>query len=396
MLDLLKKIASVGSPAEKLKLLQQYPYQEELKTTLKLATDPFITFGITDFDEGVTAENRDPLFVLNQLANRELTGNSARFSLGAACADLDPDEKEVIRRILRKDLRCGLGEKLVLQQYPGLIQQFEVMRADKFKGIGSRGHYHIEPKYDGLRCVGLVRGGSVTLFSRNGKEFTSSDHLKPQILRMAPKGLDCVFDGELTSGNFNQSSSAVRKKNVQDDSIVYNIFDFLDMDEWKKPVKTYAQRRGSLEYIFQSVDNLVLTPSYPIHSDDEAFMYYNRFLDAGYEGGIVKNGKGLYRFRRHRDWMKLKEVNEVDLVVESLIQGEGKYYGMLGAAVVRYHGKKVNIGTGFSNTERELYWKDPTLLVHKVIEVHYHQETPDGSLRHPRFHRIREDKSITA
>jgi DNA ligase-1 len=92
--------------------------------------------------------------------------------------------------------------------------------------------------------------------------------------------------------------------------------------------------------------------------------------------------------------MKLKEQGSVDLVVESLIQGEGKYYGMLGAAVVKFKGRKVNVGSGWSDDERKLYWQDPTLLVRKVIEVHYHQITPDGSLRHPRFHTIRHDKSI--
>ena len=120
---------------------------------------------------------------------------------------------------------------------------------------------------------------------------------------------------------------------------------------------------------------------------------YNRFLDLGYEGAIVKNVKGLYRKRKHRDWMKLKEVNDVDLRVESLVQGEGKYHGMLGAVIVKFKNKRVSVGSGFSDEERELYWKEPNLIVGKVVEIHYHEVTPDGSLRHPRVFKIREDKS---
>jgi DNA ligase-1 len=388
MLNLFNQIAKVGSPSEKLQMLKDYPYQSELKEVLRLATDPFITFGITTL-EGAPQGNADTFDILKKCATRELTGGAARKALGEAC--LDTEDAALVCRILMKDLRCGVGEKLVLQLYPGLIQQFNVMRADKFSGISPRLKYHIEPKYDGLRCLAIVQGGSVTLLSRNGKEFTSSDHLKPQLLAIAP--YDCVFDGELTSGNFNESSSAVRKKAVQNDTTTYNIFDFLDMDEWVNPVSPYYVRRGRLENLFQPQPNLVLTPSLAIQDEDDAIKRYQQYLDFGYEGGIVKNTRGIYRFKRHKDWMKLKEVNDVDLPVKELVQGEGKYYGMLGAVIVHFKNKRVSVGTGFSDEERMAFWDDPSLIKGKVIEIHFHQETPDGSLRHPRFHCIREDKS---
>lgn len=392
MIELFNTISKMGSPSDKIRALLSHPQQEELKTVLRLATDPFLTFGITSTD-GESKGNADTYHVLGQLARRELTGSAARLALGEAT--LDGEDRELVHRIIRKDLRCGVGEKLVLQAYPGLIRQFEVMRADKFKGLPSRGTYFIEPKYDGLRCVSVIEGESVTLFSRNGKEFTSSDHLKEQLLRAA-RGLgDCVFDGELTSGNFNESSSAVRRKSCQNDQTVYNVFDYLPMEEWKNPLNHYISRRRSLENLFQvlSEPNLILVPSFRVSSEEEVFKRYGQFLDMGYEGGIIKRGEGIYRFKRHRDWMKLKEVNDVDLKVESLVQGEGKYYGMLGAVIVRYKGKRVNVGSGFSDTERQMFWDDPTLIQHKVIEIQYHQETPDGSLRHPRFVKVREDKS---
>lgn len=385
--ELFNNIAEVGSPREKLQLLKEYPYQNELKEVLKLAIDPFITFGITDIHEVEHDPSLDPSLIFRQLANRELTGNEAKRVMGAAT---HPEDRELCRRILRKDLRCGVGEKLVLQLYPGLLRQFDVMRAKEYDGITPRRQYRIEPKYDGLRCIAFVERGVVRLFSRNGKEFTSSDHLKEQLFRMPPG----VYDGELISGNFNSSVSAVKKKGVQNDSTNYHIFDYLDHDEWKNPIKPYSQRRATLELAFKPSDNLILTPSFQVHSEEEVMRFYQQFLDYGYEGAILKNVHGLYRFKRHADWMKLKEQGSVDLVVESLVQGEGKYYGMLGAVIVRYNGKRVNVGSGFSDRERAEFWKNPKLIVHKTIEVHYHQITPDGSLRHPRFHCIREDKSI--
>lgn len=392
MLNLFNEIAKLPAGHKKVEKLKSYPYQGELKVMLKLATDPFITFGISSV-EGEPKGNDDVLTLLQQCMRRELTGNAARLKLGEACEDAT--EQELINRILKKDLRCGVGEKLVLQGYPDLIRQFDVMRADKFEGLNKRHSYVIEPKYDGLRCIAIVEDGTVTLLSRNGKEFTSSDHLKPQLLKLAEPIGDCVFDGELTAGNFNESVSAVKKKDQQDDSTIYNVFDVLDMVEWNNPITPYYQRRGYLKNAFEKVGDmpsLRLVPSYKIESDDEAYRFYNRFLAQGYEGGIVKNSQGLYRFKRHKDWLKLKEVNEVDLRVESLVQGEGKYYGMLGALIVKYKNKRVSVGAGFTDEERALWWKDPSLIQGKTIEVRYHQETPDGSLRHPRLYRIRDDK----
>lgn len=392
MLNLFNTIAQHNSPTDKVRLLKAYPYQGELKEILRYALDPFITFGITSMirPSRWTKNDDQAHQLLDMMATRELTGNEARVRLGEAMQDAE--DFELYLRVIQKDLCCGLGPKLVLQAYPGLLRQFDVMRAQTFKTLPTRGNFIIEPKYDGLRCIAMVDKGAVTLLSRNGKEFTSSDHLKPLLLSL---GRDGVFDGELTSGNFNSSISAVKRKDQQNDATVFNIFDFLDHDEWKNPINPWRQRRHQLSEMFKQVSSprLRLTPAYDLGTEADAFKYYAQLLNLGYEGGIVKNARGIYRFSRHRDWLKLKETNDVDLRVESLVEGEGKYKGMLGAAIVFFNGKRVSVGSGFSDEERELFWKEPNRIIKKVIEIRYHQVTPDGSLRHPRYFMVREDKS---
>lgn len=330
--------------------------------------------------------------ILDLMLSRDLTGNAARKALGEAC--LDVEDQELFTRVINKDLRCGLGEELVLRAYPGLIRQFKVMRARKFEGMSSRLSYTIEPKYDGLRCVARVTSNSVVLLSRNGLEFTSSDHLKDQLLSLAG-GAEFFFDGELVSGNFNSSVSAVKRKTEQNSTTRFFIFDVLTPEEWKKPTLQFYVRRNMLENLFggREFDHIKPTPIYPVENEPSAMARYNQFRDLGYEGGMLKNSRGLYRFSKHKDWMKLKAVEDVDLPVLELVQGEGKYHGMLGAVIVSFKGKRVNVGSGFSDEERQLFWDNPELIKRKVIEIQYHEITPDGSLRHPRFIQIREDKS---
>lgn len=397
MLSLFDQIARMGSPGDKVSALLEYPGQEELKTVLRLATDPFIKFGITDFTMGVLDAPSVTLYpLLERIAHRELTGNQARAVLGSALAYYPDDYQELVSRILKKDLRCGVGEKLVLKAYPGLIREFEVMRAVPLAKVkfSPRSTYYCEPKLDGLRGLATVNGQSASILSRNGHAFTSCSHLFEPLIRMAEKaGKPLFFDGELVSGNFNQSSSAVRRKDQQNESTIYHIFDVLDEDEWRNPTRSYYHRRAMLEGLMIDHPNIRLVSSVRLEHPDQAYSYYNRYRDMGYEGAIIKNSAGLYRFKRHKDWVKMKAVNDVDLVVESLVQGEGKYHGMLGAAIVKYRNKRVNVGSGWSDYERQFYWDNPDKLKGKVIEIQYHEETPDGSLRHPRFVKIREDKS---
>lgn len=390
MLNLFNDISRTGSPAVKLQWLKEYPYQEELKTVLRYALDPFMKFGITSLS-GQPSGSGNVYSILDKLLTRELTGNAARETLGNACQDME--EWEIVTRIINKDLRCGLGEELVLRLYPGLIRQFKVMRAKKFEGMSPRLNYVIEPKYDGLRCVAMVEGQKVTLLSRNGLEFTSSDHLKPQLIELA-QGDSYFFDGELVSGNFNSSLSAVKKKSEQNDSTQFLIFDILTPEEWRNPVTPWYARRNMLENVFagREFGHIRPTPAYPVDSEKAVMDRYNQFRDLGYEGGMLKNTRGLYRFSKHKDWMKLKAVEDVDLPVKEMLQGEGKYHGMLGSVVVNFKGKRVNVGSGFSDTERKLFWDQPQLLMGKVIEIQYHEVTPDGSLRNPRFIKVREDK----
>lgn len=399
MIDLFNQVAKYNSPGMKMELLKEYPYQEELKSVLRLALDPFITFGITDFDPA-SGDEYSPLGhfeVLEKLASRELTGGSARRALGLSVRDLDEEYQELVRRIIRKDLRCGVGPALALTLYPGIIRTFEVMRAvplNKTKPNPKKS-YFIEPKYDGLRAIAVIKGQSVSLLSRNGLEFTSTDHLKEPLLRLA-SGRDMFFDGELENGNFNSSSSAVRRKNQTNTDTRFHIFDRLEADEWGSTTREHSHRRSLLEQDFDRGrllgEELQLVPAHRA-APEEFMKYYNHFLDRGYEGAMVKDPMGLYRFRKHKDWIKIKPVNDLDLQVESLVQGEGKYFGMLGAVIVKYKNKRVNVGSGFSDEQRQQFWADPGLIKGKIIEVQFHEETPDGSLRHPRFVRIREDKT---
>lgn len=85
-----------------------------------------------------------------------------------------------------------------------------------------------------------------------------------------------------------------------------------------------------------------------------------------------------------------------DVVIINAFEGEGKYRGSLGGIVVLHGNVSVKVGGGFSDLQRQEFWEVwnncRNSLEGRLVEVEYHEETPDGSLRHPRFIRFRDDK----
>ena len=112
-----------------------------------------------------------------------------------------------------------------------------------------------------------------------------------------------------------------------------------------------------------------------------------------------------YKTKRHAGLLKVKEFYTDDLLVTGVYEGEkgSKYEGLLGGVYVDYKGNVVKVGSGFSDKEREEFFNDKDLIIGKVIEVQYFEETEnqkdDGlSLRFPTYKQvykmIRDDKDI--
>lgn len=111
------------------------------------------------------------------------------------------------------------------------------------------------------------------------------------------------------------------------------------------------------------------------------------------EQQIAKGDEGLI-LRQDDKWLKVKPKDTADVYVTGFQAGTGKHKGKMGALLTNY-GK---VGTGFSDADREwwqmmyelhgLQWLTTTL-----IEVEYMEMTDGGKFRHPRYLRIRDDKT---
>ncbi len=135
-----------------------------------------------------------------------------------------------------------------------------------------------------------------------------------------------------------------------------------------------------------------------VFTDEIEFRDYNKeMVAAGYEGIMIKDPNGKWEGKRSTAWLKQKPFIEVSLEIVDVEEGTGRNAGRLGAVICEGtdDGKniKVNVGSGFTDSDRTEYWDSKGSLIGQIVEVRADAVTQnqDGSysLRFPRFMRFR-------
>jgi DNA ligase-1 len=129
----------------------------------------------------------------------------------------------------------------------------------------------------------------------------------------------------------------------------------------------------------------------PTNADIHKAMLSN--MAKGYEGAMVKRLSAGYNHGRTDDVLKVKSFKDVDGRVLSVHEGKGRNKGRLGYLKFEHDGVVTEVGSGFTDKEREEVWADQDSYLNRIVEVQYQNKTRTGSLRFPVFVRFRADRS---
>jgi len=380
------------------------------------ALDGFRTFGVQKVPiakkdgTGITQTEFDD--VLRQLEDRTLTGNAMKDVIQDLCDRSNMEQwNDWYRRILIKDLRCGVTHKTINKHSTIKVPVFECMLADDSKKHEKKlvGDVLIEPKLDGVRVIVIcdVDKDEVKLFSRNGKELLNFPNINEQFDEMLDQMSESmVFDGEVMSEDFQTLMREIHKKGgAKTKDAKLNLFDCMPLYNFQDGscVEPITERKKWLDrYTYGPNINLVEHVRMNL-SDDEGqkqFADYNKMcIDRGFEGIMVKPVDGIYECKRSTGWLKVKPFIEVSLTVTDVEEGTGRNAGKLGALVVEGTDMdkfiKTNVGSGLTDSDRDMFWKHRDNVIGRIVEVRadaitQNQETTDEwSLRFPRFLRFR-------
>jgi len=392
----------------------------------RLALDPMITFGLKQIPEkndedGPGLPWDSFTLALTGFVTRNVTGNTARDMIQAMMKSATKAEwNGWYRRILIKDLRCGVSEKTINKVVEKKYADYSIPVFGCQLAHDSANHENkvsgkklIEVKLDGVRVITIVRAdGRVDMFSRNGKELANFPHIAEQISNVikqkgSSKSMDVVLDGEIMSSSFQDLMKQVhRKDNVKAGDAVLHLFDVLPLEDFEKGIYNKDQETRSEMVKFWVATNKDLLPNVTALENElvdldteegqKRFKEINaQAIAGGYEGIMIKDIDAPYECKRSVAWLKLKPFIEVSLTVVTTEEGTGKNVGKMGALVCEGvdDGKaiRVNVGSGFTDQQRDEFWS--CRVDGQVVEVRADAVTQnqDGtySLRFPRFKSFR-------
>ena len=367
---------------------------KEFFSGVRLALDPLITFGVKKVAEqkGPSGPGLDwTIFkqAVDCFISREITGNAAQLVLDTLMETATAEQwNSWYRRILIKDLRCGVSEKtintVVKKDYPEYeIPVFTCQLAHDSANHEKKvcGKKQIEVKLDGVRVICILHKNKRSeVFSRNGKQFHNFEHIVDQLEKAKYiLDTDMVLDGEVMSSSFQDLMKQVhRKTNVQSDDAVFHVFDMLTLEDFLKggaPVPQYVRSNLTKSFIEENQEKLpnvqcLSWEDVDLDTDDgqQRFKEINKqAIDGGYEGIMIKDPKAGYECKRSHSWLKLKPFIEVTLEVVDVEEGTGRNAGRLGAFILQGvddgRSISVNCGSGFSDSDRDSFWSNKGEIV---------------------------------
>jgi len=399
----------------------------ELLEGFNLALSPFITFGVKKIPSHGGPDGQGlPWVAFKELCEllrtRQLSGDAARDAIELALsASTKSQWNNWYRRILIKDLRCGVSKKTINKIVKGTVPLFECMLAHDGANHESKitGKKLLEPKLDGVRCLTVVdyEARTVIQYSRNGKVLENFSHITDGLLQHIDDfERSYVIDGEVVSSSFQALMKQVhRKDDVKASDAVLMAFDIIPLSEFKAGKSKLGQKRRSAMLkgfkatfdkvstmsTLQSNTAIQIVPQKEVDLDDFVgeveFKEFNKEAIAkGFEGIMIKDPEAPYVCKRHVAWLKQKPFIEVSLTIVGIEPGTGKNEGKMGAVICEGEddGKfiRVNVGSGWTDDQRG---EIDDSVIGQVLEVRADaitrsQDSEDVySLRFPRALRFR-------
>lgn len=300
---------------------------------------------------------------------------------------LIPDAVEFVERYLEDDLITE----------PQLHKPLKPMLARSIndeKDETSLDNHIAQYKLDGNRLVLHIGEDDITAHTRSFTEYSDRiNELKEIDWPSEPVILDCeavAYNPETEERLPFSKSGAMRRKEGSEE-VDYEIrfygFDVLHFDGEDMTKKTFRERDNVLDEIGEEISSHLFTT---VDTFTDISAAKHRAEEDDLEGIMVKDTNSEYKFKRTRDWEKVKlRMKTADLVLADFEEGDGRRSGSLGrAALETADGEFVGyVGTGFDDDLADKIWKNQQNYRGKVVEIQF--DGYDDALRTPSFIRFR-------
>ena len=284
-----------------------------------------------------------------------------------------------------------------------------------------------ELKFDGYRMICHLNKGKARFWSRNGKDWTEKFPNLAESLKTLP-ATNAILDGEVVIVDKAGRSSFQRLQQSMGrggsgkvPAFVFEIFDLIYLDGYSLVRSPLRERKALLAQLLSGT-KAKGTLRYSDHVAGNGAQFFKQACEYGIEGIVSKLADSPYESIRNRNWQKSKCLKRQEFVIAGYTPSKKAFPGF-GSLILGVYdkGKLIysgRVGTGFSIKLRleiqkkldrisqttmpfvskpkdpglrDAHWAKPQL----IAEVEFTEWTADGSIRHPSFKGLREDKKAT-
>ena len=135
VLQILQEVGNTSSRKEKEAILIQYRDDRDLRSAFYHAYTPKLDYFISELNCEINLTTRGTeslsdvmLAIENNVCNRYITGHQARDFMITNAEFLSDDDQEVLKMIIGRDLRCGVGTSTINKIWPNLVYVHPYMR----------------------------------------------------------------------------------------------------------------------------------------------------------------------------------------------------------------------------------------------------------------------------
>jgi bifunctional non-homologous end joining protein LigD len=280
-----------------------------------------------------------------------------------------------------------------------------------------------EIKFDGYRLLGQIRKGRVRLKTRRGQDWTEKFPLIAEELSRLPVK-NGILDGEVVVQNRDGTTSFQDLQNIlrrkRSGPLLYYVFDLPYLDDHDLSAMPLIERKTLLRELIQTNQRQIPSIRYSDHLADSGKRVFQMACQHAMEGIIAKRADSPYVQHRSHDWAKAKCLMRQEFVVGGYTEPKGSR-SFFGSLLLGYYDDRHrlvycgHVGTGFNEVSlktiyprlkkleqdhspfasevekslrRNVHWVSPRI----IADVEFSSRTHTGTLRHPSFMGIREDK----
>lgn len=443
ILTILNQIEKTSSRKDKEAILEANKNNETLKRVLHISMDPRLNFYIKKIDKiekSVLDEEFQEItleeglnFIVDRLSTRQITGNAARLALNETLEKMNEEDREVLRRVLLRDLRCGIkiptvnkifGDDFVHVHPVMLCNPFDAQSIEELFN-NKAGYVIVQLKADGARVSIAVEQNQVVIQTRSGEILDMQGRF--DFLKDICPGY--VIDGEFLTRDSDGKVESRKVSNGIMNSIghgtanpadVQRVFmkawDFIPYQNWSQKIPTesgltaYEERLSALNEIIQKIEDrsIEMIETHRVKTFEEADDLCSSWMATGEEGAILKSPSLIWENKRSKNAIKIKAERTGELRVIGFEYGreDKQFEGQLGALIVGTDDGEVvsRVGGGFSNEEREnwLGYGSPEAMMEAnlIVELTFNEVIKASgrktyALFLPRFNVVRTDKKET-